>query len=89
MSIAVVEANAGIRTSLTGTYHRRAKLTITGLTASADNVVPHGLPYTPNWVVFRPTALGLWGETLPPDSVNIYITVGASGATSGVVNVEE
>jgi len=63
---------------------RQAKLSIAGLAAGA-NVVPHGLPMMPISVSYDPGAAGLWGETQPADQTNLYITVGAGGATSGTV----
>jgi len=77
---------------LTQTYQgvpiRQAKLVISGLTAGAANTVPHGLPATPMSVAYNPGANGLWGETQPPDGTNVYITVGASGASSGSALVQ-
>jgi hypothetical protein len=66
---------------------RQAKLAIAGLAAGA-NVLAHGLPATPISVSYGPGASGLWGETQPPDSRNLYITVGTGGATSGTAYVQ-
>lgn len=88
MSINVTLAGTGLRQELLP-YKRAARLTITGLTAGADNVVPHGLPFTPTGLSLRPSALGLWAETQVPDATNIYITVGGGGAVSGTVDVAE
>jgi hypothetical protein len=67
---------------------RQAKLVIAGLTAGAANTVPHGLPAVPVSISYNPGANGLWGETQPPDATNVYITVGAGGATSGCALVQ-
>jgi len=69
--------------TLQGVPIRQARLVISGLTAGAANSVPHGLPATPVSIAYNPGASGLWGETQPPDATNVYITVGAGGATSG------
>ena len=61
--------------------------TLVSLAFSGDPVA-HGLPRVPRKVVFVPSALGLWGETSVADATNIYITVGASGATSGKIYVQ-
>lgn len=66
---------------------RQAKLVISGLTAGAANTIPHGLPSQPVSVTYTPGANGLWGETQPGDSTNVYVTVGAGGATSGTALV--
>jgi hypothetical protein len=73
---------------LTGPYFAKSTLTVTGLTASADNTVPHGLPRTPAAISYRPQASGGWNEKQAPDALNIYITVAGSGPTSFVLDVE-
>lgn len=89
MSIAVTQANYATFRDEQGTPRRSGKLTITGLTAGGANTIPHGLSFTPRRLGLRPSALGLWGETADADATNIYITVGASGATSGIVDYWE
>ena len=66
---------------------RQAKLAISGLAIGA-NVVPHGLPVIPMSVSYDAGAAGLWGETQPADKTNLYITVGAAGATSGTAYIQ-
>ena len=61
-------------------------LDISGLTASAANIVPHGLPAgrNPFRVELDPDALGLWGKTQPTDpTVSFALT--AAGAGVGFV----
>ena len=86
--IAVTPTYGYLAQSLEGEQVRRAKLAITGLTAGAANVVPHGLPVAPVSVSYDPGASGLWGETQAPDGTNLYITVGTGGATSGTAYVQ-
>lgn len=95
MSISVTVKTPGthVHTTLTGAYRRNESLTITGLTAGADNTVPHGLPFTPRKVSYRPakdgTTPGGWSETQDPDGTNLYITVNANGSTKGIADVWE
>lgn len=89
MSIAVTNTSKGRRVDMRATEARHGTLTITGLTAGGANTVPHGLPFTPSKLGFRPGANGLWGETQAPDATNIYITVGGGGATAGKADYEE
>ncbi len=91
MGIAVTNlANSGdIKQSLSGSFHRKQSITVTGLTASSANTIPHGLPFTPTKVSLRPGANGLWAETSIPDATNCYITVGGGGATAGTIDLEE
>ena len=88
MAIVVTPTFLGRFKQLDGRFVRRAVLTITGLTAASANTVPHGLPAVPVWTDIEAGALGLWGETNPPDATNIYITVGTGGATNGYANVQ-
>ena len=88
MAIAVSATYPYVVQTYQGIPIRKAKLAITGLTAAAPNVVPHGLPSAPLTVSYDPSALGGWGETQPPDTTNLYITVETGGATSGTVFVE-
>lgn len=63
---------------------RVAVLAVAGLTASANNTVPHGLPAAPVFYVYAPEQTG-WSEQKAADATNIYITVAAAGATAGNV----
>ncbi len=95
MSIAVTIVTGSKRVFRTdqGVPIRKETLHITGLTAGADNTVPHGLPFTPNKLSYRPakdgTSPGGWSEKQDPDATNIYITVNTNGSTLGNVDVEE
>jgi hypothetical protein len=73
---------------LDGKFFRRAVLTVSGMSAGAGNTIPHGLPAAPVRVGLNPGANGLWGETQPADATNIYVTVGSTGHTGGIINVE-
>ncbi len=84
----------GFRTQ-DGAYIRRAKLAITGLTAAADNSVPHTLKQAdgvtaaiPLSVTLVPGSAGLWGEKQAADGTNIYIHVDTAGATAGTALVD-
>lgn len=85
--ITVVPTYRYLAQTYQGVPIRSATLVISGLTAGAANSIPHGLPATPVSITYNPGANGLWGETHPPDSTNVYITVGAGGATSGTALV--
>jgi hypothetical protein len=87
LAITVTPTFFGHMKNLDGTFPRRARLLIAGLTAGAANTIPHGLPATPQTVDLNPSALGLWGETSVADATNIYVTVGTGGATGGWINV--
>jgi hypothetical protein len=86
--ITVVPTYSYLAQTFQGVPIRQAKLAIAGLTAGAANTVPHGLPTVPVCISYNPGASGLWGETQPPDATNVYITVGAGGATSGSAFVQ-
>ncbi len=88
MSIAVATTSRGIYEFLTGVFLAKARLSITGLTATADNTVPHGLPRAPQAVSYRAQASGGYNETKAPDATNLYITVAGSGPTAIVADVE-
>ncbi len=88
MAIVVTATYQEILVTRTGAEIERGTLAITGLTANAANTIPHGLPRVPRRVSLRPGAAGLWGETSAPDATNIYVTVGAGGATAGTIDVE-
>lgn len=87
MAIVVTPAYYSRQKTLDGRDWARASLAVTGLVVGA-NIIPHGLPRKPLKVGLRPSALGLWGETQPPDATNIYITVGTAGAVTGSLDVE-
>lgn len=70
-----------------GRFLRRGTLNVSGLTAGAANTIPHNLGATPQTIKLNAGALGLWGETQPADGTNVYVTVGAGGATSGYITV--
>lgn len=77
--------------TLEGYFMRRWQLAVTGLTAGADNVIPHQLPCgvnAPRGVSYRPQADGGWHEYQVPDATNLYIHVDASGPTSFVIDTE-
>ncbi|HUI42088.1 MAG TPA: hypothetical protein VL523_08975 [Terriglobia bacterium] len=86
--IAVTPTYRYLAQTIEGVPIRQAKLAITGLTAGAANVIPHGLPSAPIGVSYDPGASGLWGESQPPDGASLYVTVGAGGATSGTAYVQ-
>jgi hypothetical protein len=88
MAITVTPTYQSFRQDQPGPYVARAALAISGLTASADNTVPHGLPRKPQRVVYVPRAAGGWNEKQDADATNLYITVAASGPTSFVVYVD-
>jgi len=88
MPIGVTNRGIGRRVSMAADERRYGSLTVTGLAAGA-NTIPHGLPFIPSRLSFRPSALGLWGETAAPDATNIYVTVGTGGALSGAIDYEE
>ena len=69
-----------------GSSLRIAKLAVAGLTAAANNTVPHGLPAAPKYYFYGAQPLG-WSEQAVPDATNIYIAVATAGATSGTVVV--
>jgi hypothetical protein len=86
--ITVVPTYRYLTQTFQGVPIRQAKLAISGLTAGSANTIPHGLPAAPVSISYDPGANGLWGETQPPDHTNVYITVGAGGATSGTAWVQ-
>lgn len=86
MAITVTPTYLGRFKNIEERHPRRAVLAVAGLVAGA-NVVPHGLPSVPQTVGLDAGAAGLWGVTQPADATNIYITVGAGGHTSGLINV--
>ncbi len=88
MAIAVAPTYEDVHQNMEGALLRRAVLVITGLTAAAANVIPHGLPRTPFGVPNYVATSGVPGfETSPPDATNLYYTTGA-GQTTLRVGVE-
>ena len=88
MPISVTLASKSVSNqTLQGTFQIWNTLSVSGLTANADNVIPHGLPKKPFFVTYRPGANGLWGE-VSVDETNIVIHVGAGGATAGRIDCE-
>lgn len=64
-----------------GVFRRRTRLTVSGLTAGAANVIPHGLKPTPVEVLYVANSGTPGFETQPADATNRYFTTGA-GQTS-------
>ncbi len=96
MSIAVTINTLGkhVQPTVSGAFLRHETLTVTGLTAGADNVIPHTLPFTPRQISLRPakdgTTPGGWTETgTANDGTNIYLTVNTNGSTKGQIDVWE
>lgn len=74
--------------TLDGYRLRFWKVAVTGLTAGANNVIPHTFPCgpePPRQVVYRAQADGGWYEYQEPDATNFYIHVDAAGPTSFIV----
>ncbi len=65
-------------------------LNVTGLTAAANNTIPHGLTdrngnaLAPQFYVYGPEQTG-WSQQQAADNTNVYITVATAGATAGTV----
>jgi len=78
MAIVVTPTYLSFRQNQTGEYIRRAKLTVTGLTAGAANTIPHGLPTPPQIVNYVATSGTPGFETSPADGTNLYFTTGTS-----------
>ena len=74
--------------NLAGAILHYAKLTVTGLTASANNSVPHSLTdgkgnaVTPLQVSIEPTSNNNFWEYQAADATNVYVGVGAGAGTS-------
>lgn len=81
MAITVVPTYKGIQQNIQGAYTRKAKLTVTGLTAAAANTIPHGLPAMPGEVEYVGNSGTPGFETQAADATNLYFTTGA-GQTS-------
>lgn len=71
--------------SVNSVWSAKGTLPISGLTAGANNTVPHGLPRTPRYLSYR--GLG-WSEQQSPDTTNLYINVAAGGSASGEVDFD-
>lgn len=84
MAIAVSPSYPGYLWEGNGASLSVAVLSVTGLTASANNTVPHGLPRAPKFYFYAAQPLG-WSEQQAADATNIYVAVAAAGATAGTV----
>jgi hypothetical protein len=91
MAISVTPTYQWTDTAVAGQYLRYAKLTVTGLTASANNTVPHGLTdgrgnaVVPVQVSLEPTSNNNFWEYQAADATNIYVGVGAgAGVTTQI-----
>ena len=88
MAITVTPTYQFFEQAQTGQYLKYAKLTVTGLTASANNSVPHGLTdgkgnaVTPVQVDIEPTSNNNFWEYQAADATNVYVGVGSGAGTS-------
>ena len=88
MAIGVTPTYQFLDQAQAGQYLRYAKLTVTGLTASSNNTVPHGLTdgkgnsVTPLQVSIEATSNNNFWEYQAADATNIYIGVGAGAGTT-------
>jgi hypothetical protein len=96
MAISVSSASADILVDNRGVFPDLVTLSITGMTASATNTVPHGLPRTPKRVWFtgvgsgvNAAACSLDTSTVAAgfDATNLYIFTPAS-VTAVLAHVE-
>jgi hypothetical protein len=96
MAISVSSASADILVDNRGIMPDLVTLTITGMTASASNPVPHGLPRTPKRVWFTGVGSGVNAAACSLDTstvaagfdgTNIYIYTPAS-VTAVLAHVE-
>ena len=85
MAISVTPHYEYLGQTVEGSYIRKAKLTVSGLTASAANTVPHGLPSAPLNVIIEPTSAGGFHETQPADATNAYITADGAGTSCNLI----
>lgn len=86
MSIAVVTVKVGSMRSDQGARDlARVQLQVTGLTAGAQNTVPHGLPYIPRVIDCNPigAAAGAWKQGQAADATNVYVYVDSGAPTAG------
>jgi hypothetical protein len=96
MAISVLSASADILVDNRGVFPDLVTLSITGMTASATNTVPHGLPRTPKRVWFTGVGSGVNAATCSLDTstvaagfdaTNLYIFTPAS-VTAVLAHVE-
>ena len=96
MGLSVSAAYQFTQTDLLGRYFRSAILTVTGLTANANNSVRHGLTVpsgagqvaaTPIKVWLEPTSNNQFWEYQTADSTYIYVGVGNGAGTSLQIHV--
>lgn len=85
MAISVTAQYEYLSQTIEGAYLRKARLAVAGLTASAANTVPHGLPAAPLNVVIEPTSAGGFHETQPADATNVYVTADGAGTTCNLI----
>jgi len=96
MAISVSSANSDILMDNRGIMPDLVTLTITGMTATATNTVPHGLPRTPKRVWFTAVGSGVNAADCSLDTstvaagfdgTNLYVFTPAS-VTSVLAHVE-
>jgi hypothetical protein len=85
MAISVTPSVGITRQTIQGALLSRVLLTVTGLTASLANTIPHGLPRTPQVVTIVPTSAGGFHQTSTADGTNLYITADGSGTTCNFI----
>ena len=68
MAISVNQIRSDVVCDNRGPYLRSATLVVAGLTGSAANTIPHGLPTTPRRVVLQSIANGAVGALATLDS---------------------
>lgn len=85
MAISVVSSAGLTRQTIQGALLNRELLTVTGLTVSSANTVPHGLPRAPQTVIIVPTSAGGFHQTSAADATNIYVTADGAGTTCNFV----
>jgi hypothetical protein len=88
MSVSVTPTYQYDLVTLAGAIQRNAKLTVTGLSTSANNSVPHGLTdgkgnaVAPISVDLEPTSSNTFWEYQLADSTNVYVGVGTGAGTT-------
>lgn len=85
MAISVTSNYEYLGQTLQGAYIRKAKLTVTGLTANTINPIPHGLPAIPLNVFIEPTSAGGFHEAQPADANNIYVAADGVGTSVNLI----
>lgn len=85
MAISVTSTYEYLGQTLQGAYIRKAKLMVVGLTPSAANPVPHGLPSVPLNVYIEPTSAGGFHEAQPADATNIYVSADGTGTACDLI----